>query len=438
MGSTWVEQSLKRRYPSNQKIVNQSFIKTRFMRKVPRTITAGGDSWNSFLMISGGVGWSGSRLGAQAIADQGGGRGNGAFQQVRNSYGKIAGEVTINDFDIDQGDNESASAFRAMFTQTDGHLAMLGQQSEWMVLGDPGMWVCKGTIASDGTVTITSNAEHITRIRKDMLLVASATDGTGGSLLGGGSIGYVQKVARSGSITTFVVSTTSGGSGGVPAGWTGTMYFFIYEMWKGSNGGAGVDAGVNQGFVIDTISSWVPAAAPSATPFKNMVRTDDELLGGVRATATEVATLNSAQRIEYICIQGRSRFGWDNESDMEAMVHTSRFNEINQLLQRTDMRQMGFAGTMSKTSYGYNVITMTSIGCNVTIVDNPMQDPDFAWVISAKNWELASSAGWPNVVNKDGLRFIRKYNVDGLSLQYTGYGSLRTTDPSKTARVPFT
>lgn len=437
MGTTYVEQALKRRYPTNQKVINLSVMKTRFMRDIKRTTGAGGESWNSFLMISGGVGWTGTRLGAQAIADQGGSRGNGAFQQVRNSYGKLAGEVSINDFDIDQGDGGDASAFRALFAHTDGHLTSLGQMSEWMVLGHRGMSICTGTIAS-GVVTITSNAEHISRIRKDMLIVASANDGTTGSLLGSGSIGYVISVGRSGSSPTFTVSASSGGAAGTPSGWTGTMFFFVYENHRPSNGGAGVDGGTNQAFLIDTLDSWVPATAPSATPFKNMVRTDDELLGGVRATSAEVANLNIAQRLEYTCVLGRSRFGWDDQNEMKAYIHTTRFNELSQLLQRTDIRQLGFSGTPEKTSYGYNVIKMTSIGARVEVVDDPMADPDVAWITDPATWELHSSAGWPNVVNKDGLRFVRKHTVDALSLQYTGYGSLRTYDPSKTARCPLT
>lgn len=436
MAQTYAEQLLKRKYSSNQKVVNQSVVDTRFLRDIKRTVSPGGESWNSFLIISGGVGWTGTRTAAQAIADQGGQRGNGAFQQIRNSYGKVAGEVTIREFDIKQGDAGDAGALRAIGAHVDNHLKMFGQQSEWQILGHRGFWVCQGTI-STGVVTITSNAEHITRIRRDMLLVASAADGTSGSLLGSGSIGYVIGTGRSGAAPTFTVSTTSGGSAGTPSGWTGTMYFFVSGSYQPANGGAGTDGGTNEGFVIDTLDSWVPAAAPSATVFKNMDRTVDELLGGVRLTAAQVAGLNIAQRLELLAVTGRSRFGWMDDGEMKAYVHTTRFHELNQLLQRTDMRAVGYSGTSERTQYGYRIIKMISVGANVEVVECPLMDPDYVWMTKPSAWTLHSSAGWPSVMDDDGLRFIRKSTVDAYSLQYTGYGSLRTEDPSKTARCPL-
>lgn len=436
MGTTFTEQLLKRKYASGEKVQHAGLLATRFLKDVNRLTDPGGESFNSFLTISGGVGWSGTRAGAQAIADQGGQRGNGAFQQIRNSYGKVAGEVTIREFAIKQAESGSASAMRAIGAHVDLHLKQFGQMAEWMIMGHRGLSLCTFTISS-GVCTITSNPEHISRIRPDMLLVASASDGTTGSLLGSGSIGYVIAVGRSGSSPTFTVSTTSGGSAGTPSGWTGTMYAFINGTHYASNGGGGTDGGTNEAFVIDTLDSWVPATAPSATAFKGMDRTIDEVLGGVRLTSAEVATLNLAQRLELLAVTGRSRFGWDDESGYRAYVHTTKFNELNQLLQRTDMRQMGYSGSMSKTSYGYNVIHMCSIGANVEVVDAPFMDPTYAWMLNPKNWLLHSSAGWPSVMDDDGLKFVRKSTQDAYSLQYTGYGSFRTDDPSKTGRVPL-
>lgn len=436
MGTTFTEQLLKRKYASGAKVQHAGLLATRFLKDCNTLTDPGGESFNSFLTISGGVGWSSTRTAAQAIADQGGQRGNGAFQQIRNSYGKVAGEVTIREFAIKQAESGSAAAMRAIGAHVDLHLKQFGQMAEWMVMGHRGLALCTFTISS-GICTVTSNPEHISRIRPDMLLVASANDGTTGSLLGSGSTGFVIAVTRSGASPTFTVSATSGGAAGTPSGWTGTMSAFISGTWFGTVGGGGADNGTNEGFVIDTIDSWVPAAAPSSAAFKTMDRTIDEVLGGVRLTAAEVATLNMAQRLELLAVTGRSRFGWDDTSGYRAYVHTTRFNELNQLLQRTDMRSAGYSGTQSKSSYGYNVISMCSIGANVEVVDAPFMDPTFGWMLNPKNWLLHSSAGWPAVMDDDGLKFIRKTTLDAYSLQYTGYGSFRTDDPSKTGRVPL-
>ena len=69
MAQTYAEQLLKRKYSSNQKVVNQSVVDTRFLRDIKRTVSPGGESWNSFLIISGGVGWTGTRTAAHMMVD---------------------------------------------------------------------------------------------------------------------------------------------------------------------------------------------------------------------------------------------------------------------------------------------------------------------------------------------------------------------------------
>src|SRR5690554_6389776 len=119
MGAEFTGQMLKRKYWTAEKVENASVVHTRFLKDVKRVTDPGGESFNSFLIVSGGVGWSGTRTGAQAIADQGGSRGNGAFQQIRNSYGKIAGEVTPRQSAINRAERGSAAILRAISAHVD-------------------------------------------------------------------------------------------------------------------------------------------------------------------------------------------------------------------------------------------------------------------------------------------------------------------------------
>ena len=440
MGNTYSEQLFKRKY-SGTKPTNLALMDTVFLDAVSKSTSPDGESFNSFVQISGGVGWSGTRAGARAVANQGGRRGNGSFQQIRNAQGCLKGEVTVDEREVKRGNDGDAAALRAMAAHVDGHLAQFGQTLEWWVTcGSAGLAVCTATISS-GVCTITSNAEHINRIRPDMILVASAADGTSGSLLGSGSQGFVRNVGRSGSAPTFTVSTTSGGSAGTPSGWTGTMYLFMLGVYAPSNGGAGIDAGVDgstSGFVIDTLTSWCPATAPSATLFKNMDRTVDEVLGGIRLLAAEVVNLNILQRIEKLAVVARSRFGWKRGTKTVAYVHTSRFNEASQLLQRTDVRQAGFNVTDSgKGKAGYNYIVITTTAVEVRLEEGPMFDPDICWMTNTDDWTLHSAHGLPAIMDDDGLKWVRDPNTDSYALQYTGYGSFRTENPKGTARCPL-
>lgn len=441
MGNTYAEQLFKRKYDTAEKVANIAIMPTRFLSAVKRTTSPDGESFTSFIQISGGVGWSGTRAGARAIAGQGGGRGNGSFQQIKNAQGCLKGEVLVTERNVKRGNSGDAAALRAMAAAVDGHLAQSGQLFEWQVTGaSAGLPICSGTISS-GVVTITSNAEHISRLHQDQILIASATEGVSGSALGGGSQGFVVRVGRSGASPTFTVSTTSGGSAATPAGWTGTMFFFILGMYAPANLGAGNDNGVDgdtSGFLLDTLSSWCPAAAPGATAFKSMDRTVDEKLGGLRLTAGEVATLNILQRVELLAVTGVSRYGWTDQTKC-AYVHTKRFNEASQLLQRTDIREAGFNVTdQGKTKYGYKYIELTCTGgMSIRLEAGPMFDPDILWMTDPSDWTLHSAHGYPAVIDDDGLKWVRDPNTDSFVLQYSGYGSLRTTNPSQLARCPL-
>jgi hypothetical protein len=218
------------------------------------------------------------------------------------------------------------------------------------------------------------------------------------------------------------------------------MYLFQLSMYAPSNNGAGYDNGVDgdtSGFVLDTLASWCPASAPGATLFKNMDRTVDELLGGIRLTASECVGLNILQRIEKLAVVARSRYGWTDAKKI-AYVHTTRFNEASQLLQRTDVREAGYKATDSgKTKYGYKYIELTCIGADVRLEECPMFDPDVCWMTDPEDWTLHSAHGIPAVMDDDGLKWIRDPNTDSYALQYTGYASLRTTNPTNLARCPL-
>lgn len=446
MGNTYAEQLFKRKYDTASKVANIALMPTQFLSAVKRTESPDGESFNSFIQISGGVGWSGTRAGARAVANQGGSRGNGSFQQIRNAQGCLKGEVAVGEREVKRGNSGDAAALRAMAAAVDGHLEQVGQMLEWMVTSDDGtgtgagLEVCAGTISS-GVVTITSNAEHINRLLIDQILVASASVGTTGSIIGAPSQGFVVKVGRSGSSPTFTVSTTSGGAAATPAGWTGTLHFFLLGVYAPGNLGAGNDNGVDgatSGFVLDTLTSWCPGTAPGATLFKNMDRTVDERLGGIRLLAAEVAGLNILQRIEKLAVTARTRFGWSGKNKTCAYVHTTRFNEASQLLQRTDVRDAGYGvSSQGKGKYGYKFIEMTCVTGDFRIEECPMFDPNICWMTDPSDWTLHSAAGLPSVIDDDGLKWIRDPSTDSYVLQYSGYGSLRTTNPTGLARCPL-
>jgi hypothetical protein len=444
VGNTLPEQLLKRKYDSREKVENLALVDTGVIGDFSRKSEADGDSWTSFVQISGGIAWAGTRAAAAAAAGQGGRRGNGSFQQIKNSTGAFKGEVEIRERDVKRANKADASAMRAIAAAVNGHLAQFGQMAEWMTMAAAvDMRLATGTIV-DGVITLTSHAEHVTRIRQDMLIVASATPGTSGSLLGSGSIGYVQRVSRLSATPTVTVSPTSGGAADTPTGWPEgtTLYLFVHGTYAPANGGAGIDGGTDgddSGFVWDTIESWNPASAPSATAFKTMDRTVEDLLGGGRLSAAQVANLNILQRIEKLAVLMRSRAGWDRNRMVLALVHTVRFHEATNLVRSEDMRQRGFRlKDEGKASTGYNYIEITCIGGEIRLEECPMYDPTICRMMDPDDWEIMSAGGFPEVVTEiDGLRWIRNPDNDTYRLQYSAYPGVRTRNPSTTAQCPL-
>ena len=446
MGNTYAEQVLKKKYDSRTKIDSIAFQDVGFINDIPRTVGPDGEDFTSFLELSGGIGWSGTRQAARAAAGQGAQRGNGSFQAIKNSAGAIKGEARVRQRDVERGNEGSAAALRAVAASVDGHLKNFGPMVEWMATNSSvDMRLCTITIAS-GVCTITSNPEHINRVIEDMTLVASTTPGTSGSLVGSGSIGYVKAVTHLGATPTFSVSPSSGGAVGTPSGWpeATTLYVFLNGVYAPSNGGAGIDGGTDgdeSGFVLDTIESWNPAAGSVSlsAPFKTMVRSTNDLMAGITLTAAEVANLNILQRIEKLAVVGRSRGRWPRNRMVNAYVQTIRFNEAAQLIKREDMRMAGFAlKDQGKAKTGYNYIVITCIGGEIRLEECPLYEPDVCRMLNPDDGNIHSAAGFPNVVGDiDGLKWIRDPDTDQYVLQYSAHASLRFRNPGMLAQCPL-
>lgn len=443
MGNTITEQLLKRRYDDREIVANLSLVDTGVLGDFRRLSEADGDSWTSFVEISGGIAWSGTRAAVRGMANQGGDRGNGSFQQIKNSTGAMKGECQIRERVVKRANKKDASAMRAVAASINGHLRQFGQLTEWMAMGaSVDMRICTGTIAS-GVITITSHAEHVTRVLQDMVLVAATAPGTSGSLVAPAKA-YVQRVTRFGSTPQIHVSPTSGGAIATPTGWpeATTLYLFIDGMFAPGNGGSGIDSGTDGdegGFIFDTIESWNPAAAPTSAPFKTMNRTVDDRLGGVRLTAAEVANLNNLQRVEKLAVVGRSRGGWDRNRMVLALVHTVTFHGITQLLRTDEMRQRGFRiKDEGKASTGYNYVEIVCIGGEIRLEECPLYEPTICRMLDPDDWEIMSAGGFPEVVQEqDGLKWIRDPDTDSYVLQYSAYPGIRTRNPGRTAQCPM-
>lgn len=436
MGQT--TELLKRRYSSAGKVENAGLIDTAFIKSVSRTSSPMGESFNSFITVSGGTGWGPNRSSVTTISSMGAAgarRGNGSFQQIRNSKGRVSGEVRFSEAMVKATDSGDAAAARIILISSQEHLAHFGPMAEhWISHESEFPWLFRGTLSASGLITLTSSPEHIARLREDMVLVQATTEG--GAINGAGA--PIVALDRFSAIPTITVgASTSNFTPTNPASWVTTADVFYYALGM-SNGATpmGKDSGTNHTFAIDSLSSWCPAtSAGLAGVFKGMNRTTDNILGGVRITAAEAATMNLLQRAEALAVRGKTRAGWGN-GPKKLFVHTTRFNQMQHLLQQTDSRERGFRASEGKAEIGYNYIDIVSTGARVHVVECPAWCPNTMWMMEPGDWNLHSDAGWPSVIDDDGLRLIRDRDNDEYVMQYSGYGSLRTAAPHRLGRCP--
>lgn len=413
---------LHRKYATVGKVTAMSKRDRPFLSMISTT-TGGGADFNSPLLLSGGRGFSNTRANAQSISDTA--AGNGAFAEWRSVPGEYKGSLRIKDREI-AASNENFSAYaRALGAKTDAHVNEFGGIMERAILGPQGMYVCTGTISS-GVITITAaEADRVAEIELGDQFQASADNAssTSHTLLGSGSVGYVVGVSRSGSTTTFTVSTTAGGSAGTPSGWTGTLYLYRLGEFKG-----GIDRGAGT-HVIDSIQAWVPETEPSDT-FKNVDRSTDSRTSGVRQLSSEVTTLNIEETLENLSDRGRSRYGWTGTK--KCFVHTTRFRQLSRSLETRRLRggssfEKGSkkVGQKDYETFSYNYISLSTQSGAYEIIDTPSMPADYALMTNPDDWEIMTYSGFPAIVDEDTNRILRKSTEDDYEFRETVYGSFK-------------
>lgn len=413
---------LHRKYAAVGKITAMSKRDRPFLSMISTT-TGGGSDFNTPVLVSGGRGFSNTRANAQSISDTS--AGNGAFAEWKNVPGEYKGSLQIKDREIAASKENFSAYARALGAKTDAHVSEFGGIMSRAILGPPGMYLCTGTISS-GVVTITAaEADRVAEIELGDQIQASADDGdsTGHTLLGSSSVGYVIGVSRSGSTTTFTVSTTAGGSAGTPAGWTGTMYFYRLGEFKG-----GIDRGTGT-HVIDSIQAWVPETEPSDT-YKQVDRSADSRLSGVRQLTAEVTSLNIEETLENLSDRGRSRYGWTGTK--KCFLHTTRFRQLSRSLETRRLRggssfEKGSkkVGEKEYASFSYNYISLSTQSGAYEIIDEPHMPADYALMTNPDDWEIMTYSGFPAIIDEDTNRILRKTTEDTYEFRETAYASFK-------------
>lgn len=402
---------LKERY-TKEKIENLTKADRPLYAMVPRDEGCSGDVFVEPIIVGNPQGLGATRAKAQAGAQQSGNGANTIGRKWALTFGDYKGSVELSEKVIRAAKDDMGAFLRAQQVDIDGLYEAFGDTFATYIYSNGGQAVGTGTISA-GVVTLT-DPEALANIHLGQILVASASDGSDSShtLLGSGSVGYV--VAISHENGTFTVSTTSGGSAGVPTGWTGTMYFFR----DGDFGGASATE------IFKGLGGWIPGSAPSSTAWYGVDRTISDLLSGVRLSSADVSGLGNEQRIKKLCTRMTSR--WKGPGATHIFVNPEKWQALADSLEARGTRPLdGKVGTMS-----FSKLVIVAGGRSVEIYGDRFCPLTKCYALKLDTWKLRSYGACPDVLTTDGLKMLRKSASDDYEHRIVAFPTFSTRAPS--------
>lgn len=381
-------------------------------------------------MLHGGRGWAESRANAQSISNDN--EANLAVLEWKSYVGKIKGNLLILHDEIAATGNskEKAGAYaKTLQVKVDNMLECFGTRLNRGILGAPGMWLMRGQIVA-GVITLnTADADRIAYLEPlaDQLQ-ASANDGSSPAhtLLGGGSKGFVVSLTgRFGNAPTVTVGTSFGASAATPAGWTESTNLFFYFLgdFKG-----GIDTGAKFGHRIDSIQAWLTATDATDT-FKNVDRSRDPRLSGVKLSDSDVANDTIEEVFEHLSDIGRKRANWREAKTM--WCATDVFRRLSRSLESRRMRGEGVSFSKQErkggdkryasagATFSYSVIRLEHQTGAYDVIDEIDMPADLILCTNPSDWEILHYDGFPHLIDDDGTDMLRKTNEDDYEMRWT-------------------
>lgn len=291
--------------------------------------------------------------------------------------------------------NDSGAFLKAVQREMNGGLKTAENRWAGSIFRSSTGSIGSGTI-STGVITL-ADGMSVTQFEVGQQLEASATDG--GAALGSGSIGFVISVDRT--LSKLTVSTTSGGSAGTPASWTGTMFFRV--------------AGDNN-LSVNGLADWLPTTAPTAGDAFNGVdrSSDPSRLAGIRWDG-------SAQSIEEALVDASALAAREDGNPELAITNHTSFAALEKALgakreyvnyEHDEVPGIGFSGLrIHGADEEINIFADRS--CPGKLVYG--LDPD--------SWTLGSMKALPHVLTElDGMSELRDPSNDATQIRIGGYG----------------
>jgi hypothetical protein len=389
--------ALKQHY-TNDKVENMVYMDNPFLAMLPKMENFGGKNLPIPIIFGNPQGRSANFVKAQ--------------QNKTNSQLKDFVLTRAKDYSLASIDNETieaskgdANAFmEAATTEIDGAInsaarslaiALYGTGS-----GSIGKIAASTTIASP--VIKLDKVESVTNFEVGQTIVLSTADG-------GGSV-------KSGSLTVIGVDRDLGQvtvnddiDNGVA---TAALADFIF-----------VDGDYDQ--KVKGLAAWLPATAPTNTPFFSVDRSSDATrLGGIRFDA-------SALSIEEGLIKASSRCAREGGKPSHAFMSYARYAqlevELGSKVRYTDLKVTNFIG--------FRGIQINGAKGIITVIADQNCPEDVCYMLQMDVWKLYSLGKAPKILDTDGLKMLRDSSADSVEVRVGYYAQLGSRAPGFNVRI---
>ena len=297
---------------------------------------------------------------------------------------------------------------KAATAEIDGILNQVARSISTAEYGNGGGAI--GQEASFSTVTLTlANPTDATNFEKGMFITSSATDGTSGSVRSG----RVQLVSLDRSAGTLTADDD----------WDTGITGFSADDFLFVEGDFGAK--------LTGLDGWLPAAAPDATLFFGVDRSQDpDRLAGIRhdgqAQTIEEALIDGASKVNALG-GGMPDFVFMNPRNVRELVKL-----LDSRIEYNSIKPQGLPET---AEFGFRSIMLQADHGMVQVVSDRNSPVNVAFMLQLDTWVLASLGEAPKILEGLNQRFIWDANADSVEIRTGYYAQLGCVAPGYNGRI---
>jgi len=195
---------------------------------------------------------------------------------------------------------------------------------------------------------------------------------------------------------------------------------FLYKQGDAANGGANVS--------LTGLGGWLPPAAPGAGLFFGVNRTADVTrLGGVRFAGVTMT-------VQEALTGGATRLGREGGRPSHVFLNHLHYNELlNDLGSRVEYERGNGSGDMADISFsGMRLHTPTG---SVLVIPDHNCPVGTAFMLQMDTWKLYSLGAAPQLLDSDGMQFLREAGLDAIEVRTGYYAQLGCAAPGWNANI---